>query len=314
MNIIKERNASAFLLINAILWGSSYIWSKMLLGYLPYFTILFAFSLGGLLSLSIIFFKRIRSINGKTIIIGATIGCFWILSNIFCMLALKGTSSSNTAFIVQLSVIITPLLMSVYKKKLPGCRVVFSAIIALAGLLVLTCDFKSLSFQSGDLFALCNAVFFSLYLVALKIYSGKTDPVQFTFVQHAAGTVVFLFMALFFGMQQVVVSSIDITGCAILILSIAISVSTILIQSSAIQYVKPEKATVIYTLEPVTAAILAYIFSGGKPADLGTIAGCILILFAVACSIYRIQGTQRLKNKVEYTYLQPIAAIRRKGA
>jgi drug/metabolite transporter (DMT)-like permease len=314
MNMIKERNASVFLLLNAILWGSSYIWSKMLLGYLPYFTILFAFSLGGLLSISIIFFKRIRSIHKKNVIIGMSIGCFWILSNIFCMLALKGTSSSNTAFIVQLSVIITPLLMSIYRKKLPGSRAVFSAIAALAGLLLLTCDFKSFSFQQGDLFALCNAVFFSLYLVALKIYSGKTDPVQFTFVQHVAGTVVFLFMALFFEMRQVTASSIDIKGYAILILSMAISVFTILIQSSAIKYVRPEKATVIYTLEPLTAAVLAYILSGEKPDDLSAIAGCILILFAVACSVYKIRGTQKLNNKVEYTYLQPIAAIRRKGA
>jgi drug/metabolite transporter (DMT)-like permease len=314
MNMINERNASVFLLLNAILWGSSYIWSKMLLGYLPYFTILFVFSLGGLLAISIIFFRRIRSINRKTIIIGMSIGCLWIMSNIFCMLALKGTSSSNTAFIVQLSVIITPLLMSICKRKMPGGRAVFSAITALAGLLLLTCDFKNLSFQSGDLFALCNAVFFSLYLVALKIYSGKTDPVQFTFVQHVAGTVVFLCMALFFEIRQITFSSIDITGYMVLLLSIAISVSTILIQSSAIKYVRPEKATVIYTLEPVTAAALAYILSGEKPADINAIAGCILILFAVACSVYKIHGTQKLKKQVEYTYLQPITAIRKKGA
>lgn len=313
MNMIRERNASVFLLLNAILWGSSYIWSKMLLGYLPYFTILFTFSLGGLLSITVIFFRRIRSINKKTFIIGISIGCFWILSNIFCMLALKGTSSSNTAFIVQLSVVITPLLMSVYRRKMPGVRVIISAITALAGLLLLTCDFKSLSFQRGDLFALCNAVFFSLYLVALKIYSGKTDPVQFTFVQHMTGTVVFLCMALFFEMRQIAFSSVDITGYAILILSIAISVLTILTQSSAIKFVRPEKATVIYTLEPLTAAVLAYVLSGEKPVSLSAIAGCALILIAVAVSVYKIRGTQKVKNKVEYTYLQPIAAIRRKG-
>ena len=314
MNMIKERNASVFLLLNAILWGSSYIWSKMLLGYLPYFVILFVFSLGGLLSISIIFFRRIRSINRKTVIIGMSIGCFWILSNIFCMLALKGTSSSNTAFIVQLSVIITPLLMTVYRRKMPGGRAVFSAITALAGLLLLTCDFKSFSFQSGDLFALCNAVFFSLYLVAQKIHSEKADSVQFTFVQHITGTVVFLCMALIFETRQIAASSVDITGYSILILSIAISVFTILTQSAAIKYVRPEKATVIYTLEPLTAAALAYILSGEQPAGLGAIAGCVLILIAVAVSACRIRGTQKIKNTVEYTYLQPMAAIRRKGA
>ncbi len=312
--MIKERNASAFLLLNAILWGSSYIWSKMLLGYLPYFTILFVFSLGGLFAISIIFFRRILDMNRKTFIIGMIVGCFWILSNIFCMLALKGTSSSNTAFIVQLSVIITPLLMSVHRRKMPGSRAVISAIAALTGLLLLTCDFERLSFHRGDLFALCNAVFFSLYLVALKIYTGKTDPVQFTFVQHVAGTIVFLCLALLFETPQIAACNINRTGYAILILSMAISVLTILIQSSAIKYVRPEKATVIYTLEPVTAAILACVLSGEKPTGFCRIAGCVLILFAVACSVYKIRGTQKLKNTVEYTYLQPIAAIRRKGA
>lgn len=55
MNIIKQNNASAFMALNAALWGSSYIWSKLLLGHLPYFALLFMFSIGGLLSILIIF-------------------------------------------------------------------------------------------------------------------------------------------------------------------------------------------------------------------------------------------------------------------
>lgn len=287
MNIIKEHNASAFMLINAILWGSSYIWSKMLLGYLPYFTILFVFSLGGLAALSVLFFKRIRTIDKRTVIIGMSIGGFSILSNIFCMLALKSTTSSNTAFIVQMSVILTPLIMSVVERKLPGRRALFSALAALAGLLFLTCDFSNFRFNPGDLFALANALFFSLYLVALRIYSGKTDPVQFTFMQHVTSTVAFLGMALVFEMRQIDYGRINMLALAILVLSTVISVSTILIQSSAIKYVRPEKATVIYTLEPVAATVLAYILIGERLDGVRAFAGCALILFAIAVTVYK---------------------------
>lgn len=299
MNIIKANNASAFMVLNAILWGSSYIWSKLLLGYLPYFAILFVFSLGGLAILSALFFKRIKTIDRRTVIVGMAIGGFSVLSNIFCMLALKSTSGSNTAFIVQMSIIITPFIMSVADKKMPGRRVIFSAMTALAGLLLLTCDFSNFKFNPGDLFALANALFFSLYLSALKIYSGKTDPVQFTFIQHVTSTVVFMGLALVFEMGQIDFGHINMTALAILVLSTVISVSTILIQSSAIKYVQPEKATIIYTLEPVSAAVFGFMLIGERLSGIKTFAGCVLILFAIVITVYKRRedrGTASYKN------------------
>lgn len=334
MNIIRERNASAFLLLNAVLWGSSYIWSKMLLSWLPFFTILFVFSFAGLIVLFIAFFKRIIKTGGRTILKGVGISGFSILSNIFCMLALQGTSSSNTAFIVQLSVIITPLLMSLIRRKLPGGRTVFSALAALAGLFLLTCDFGQLGFRLGDLFALCNALFFSLYLVALRQFSRNTDPVQFTFVQHAVSSLVFLILAACFetgsfgiagllgtgllgtGIAGTGIAGLGTAGIGILALSSAISVLTILIQSSAINYVRPEKATVIYTLEPVTAAILAFILTGERMNGPFSLAGCALILFAVLChvNLRNIASTQPKRNGVKYIYLQSVEKGWKKGA
>lgn len=299
MSIIKENNASVFMLINAILWGSSYIWSKMLLRYLPYFTILMVFSLGGLVLLSILFHHRIRNIDRRTIIIGMSIGGFSILSNVFCMLALKSTTSSNTAFIVQMSVIITPLIMSAVERRLPGRRVIFSAMAALAGLLLLTCDFNNFRFNPGDLFALANALFFSFFLATMKIYSGKADPVQFTFIQHVSSTVVFLSMALVFEMRQIEYYSVNMLVLAILALSTVISVSTILIQASAIKFIRPEKATVIYTLEPVAAAVLANLLIGERMAGIRAFTGCLLILFAIVITVYKrrdLAGVKGLKS------------------
>ena len=314
MNIIKENNASVFMLLNAVLWGSSYIWSKLLLGSLPYFTILFAYFFGGLILLTAVFFKRIRKINIRTVAAGFGIGLLSVLSNIFCMLALSGTSSSNTAFIVQLSVVLTPLIMAAAERILPGKREIVSALTAVSGVLLLTGRFNGLNFNIGDLFALGNAIFFSLYLASLKLFTGRTDPAQFTFMQHVTGTLAFFVLAAFYDGKLPDFKGPGFTPGAILILGILISVTTILVQSSAIKFVRPEKATVIYTMEPVAAAVFAYALLGERPEGVGAVAGCLLILAAILFSTYKKHSTQLLKNKVEYKYWQITADAAKKDA
>ena len=312
MNIIKENNASVFMLLNAVLWGSSYIWSKILLGCLPYFTILFAYFLGGLILLTVIFFRKIRKINLKTVVIGFEIGLLSVLSNIFCMLALSGTSSSNTAFIVQLSVVLTPLIMAAAERKLPGKRGTVCALTAVSGVLLLTCDFSSLSFNIGDLFALGNAFFFSLYLASLKLFASRTDPAQFTFMQHITGALAFFGLAAFYDGKLPHFTVLGIVPVAVLILSILISVTTILVQSSAIKFIRPEKATVIYTMEPVATAVFAYALLGERLDGIRAFTGCLLILAAILFSTYKKRSTQLLKNKVEYKYWQiPVNATKK---
>lgn len=293
MNIIKQTNASAFMALNAALWGSSYIWSKLLLGHLPYFTLLFMFSFGGFITILIIFNKRLKSFNRKTVAIGCVLGSLSILSNISCMLALGNTSSSNTAFIVQLSVVFTPLIMTVAKRILPSKREVFSAITAMTGLVLLTFNFNDLSsfrFNVGDIFALANAIFFSLYLAILKLYSDIADPIQLSFVQHVVSTATFLGLATISKTFFVDYGNMNISVLVVLTISILISVSTILIQASAIRYEKAERAVVIYTLEPVTAAVLAYVVMGEKLQGVNAVVGSILILLAVAVAVYKRRG------------------------
>ncbi len=285
MSFIKENNAAGFIMLNAMMWGSSYIWSKILIGYLPYFTILFLYSLGGLIFLTVLFFRKLRKIDRKAVWPCVGISIFSVLSNISCMLALGSTSSSNTAFIVQMSVILTPMIMALAEKKLPALRSVLSSVIAVPGLLLLTVDFSSFRLNPGDLFALANALFFSLYLASQKLFASKTDPVQFSFIQHVTGTAVFLGMALIFDRKQTDLFNMNASAWAVLVLSILISVTTILFQSGALKFVRPERATVIYTLEPVTAAVLAYFIIGESINGIAAIAGCILIITAVVITV-----------------------------
>ena len=295
MGFIKKSNASIFLFFNALLWGSSYVWSKMLLGFLPQFTILSFCSFGCLISTFIMFYPYIKTIAAKELLPLLKISILSIVSNSLCMLALQFTSSSNTAFIVQLSVIITPLLMSFSEKKIPQGKLIASMIIALIGLFLLTCDFKNFSLKPGDLIALGNAVFFSIYLVSLNRNSGKVNPVHYTFIQHVANTIVFACLAIFLEVHTINFAYLKSPIVAILIIaSIIIAFFTILIQSMALKYVRPEKATFIYTFEPITAMFLGFFFMGEKLKGITPIVGCLLILVSVVFTLY---SPKRLKRK-----------------
>jgi len=293
-SLISKNNAKAFLFLNGILWGSSYVWSKMLLSYLPRFTILFLSSLGGLITIVLLYFHSLNKIKAETILPSIAICSFSIISNTFFILALQYTSSFNTAFIVQLSVLITPLLTAINEKKLPEKEVITGAVGALAGIFLLTCDLRSFCFNPGDLFALGNAVFFSLYLASMRINSNKINPVHFTFIQHAVNTPVYFLASIFLKKPFTEVGNLKSPQFIILIaVSIIVTVFTILIQSSAIRYVKAEKAVIIYTIEPVTTALLGFVFLGEKPEGFGAMAGCILIIISITLSLYKKESKRR---------------------
>lgn len=291
MEFVKKTNAQLFLFINAFLWGSSYVWSKMLLGYLPRYSILFLCAFGGLVTTLIVFRKRVKKISFKTFLIVLCVTFFSVISNTFCMLALQYTTSSNAAFIVQITVILTPLITGLIERKKPSGKILFSGIIALAGLFLLTCDFNSFKFNSGDLFALGNALFFTLYIIALDKALKKVDTIGFSVVHHSVNSVVFLVLALTLESQAIDINHLVSPVFIMLILaSTFVAIFTVLFQSEALRFVRPEKATLIYTLEPVTALLLAFVLIGERFRGLYTAVGCILIILSVAISLIKTKG------------------------
>ncbi len=299
MKIITKTNAQFFLLLNALFWGSSYIWSKMLLSFLPPFFILFICSLLGLVLTVIIFKEQLKSINKKGILICSLISLVSVASNTFCMLALKRTSGSNTAFIVQLSIVITPIIMAILDKKAPKPKTIVLALMALAGIYLITCSGKGLHINLGDMFALCNAVCFSLFIALQNKFSQSVNPIQFTFIQHTTNFVAFLLLALIFEASTISFGNIaSPLFFVLLIINALVIISTSLFQSSAIKYVRPENATIIYSFEPVTTALLGAILLGERFSGIQAIVGCIIILLTVLISAVKLDRNFLTKMKV----------------
>lgn len=291
MKIITGNNAQFFLLLNAIFWGSSYIWQKMLLSFLPSFTILFICAALSLAATFLIFRKRLNSFSKKVIVISTLISLVSVVSNTFCMLALKRTSGSNTAFIVQLSIVITPVIMAVLEKKSPSAKTVMLALSAMLGIYLITCAGKGLNINAGDVFALCNAIFFSLFIALQNKFSQVVNPIQFTFIQHSTNLVMFFVLALVFESGGITFTNMLSPLFFLLIgLNALVTVFTSLFQSSAIKYVRPESATILYAFEPVTTALLGAVILGEHFTGIASVIGCVVILLTVIISALRLPG------------------------
>ncbi len=287
MKIITIKNAQFFLLLNAIFWGSSYIWSKMLLDFLPPFSILFVCAAICLAATWVIFRKKLTNISRKVILFSALISLVSVISNIFCMLALKRTSGSNTAFIVQLSIVITPLIMAVFDKKTPNLKTVVLALSALVGIYLITCAGKGFEINPGDIFAIFNALFFSLFIALQNKFSHIVTPIQFTFIQHATNTLMFLLLAVVFERGNIDFSNgLNPVFLVLIGLNTLVTIFTSLFQSSAIKYVRPEKATILYALEPVITTLLGTLLLGEKISGIWSITGCVIILLTVIVSSF----------------------------
>ena len=291
MKIITGNNAQFFLLLNAIFWGSSYIWQKMLLSFLPSFTILFICAALSLAATFLIFRKRLNSFSKKVIVISTLISLVSVVSNTFCMLALKRTSGSNTAFIVQLSIVITPVIMAVLERKSPSAKTVLLALSAMLGIYLITCAGKGLNINAGDVFALCNAIFFSLFIALQNKFSQVVNPIQFTFIQHSTNLVMFFVLALVFESGGITFTNMLSPLFFLLIgLNALVTVFTSLFQSSAIKYVRPESATILYAFEPVTTALLGAVILGEHFTGIASVIGCVVILLTVIISALRLPG------------------------
>lgn len=285
MKIITIKNAQFFLLLNAIFWGSSYIWSKMLLSFLPSFSILAICAAISLTATFFIFRKQLNNFSKKIVLTSALISLVSVVSNTFCMLALKRTSGSNTAFIVQLSIVITPVIMSILERKRPSAKTIILALSAIMGIYLITCAGKGFDINTGDIFALCNALFFSLFIALQNKFSNLVNPVQFTFIQHSTNFIMFSLLALVFETGSINYSNIINPMFFLLIgLNSAVTIFTALFQSSAIKYVRPESATIIYAFEPVITALLGAVILGERFTGVASYIGCAIILLTVIVS------------------------------
>ncbi len=276
----KRSRAELFLLLVTVIWGSTFVITKYVLqnaGPFLYTSIRFLIAT---IIFAAIFFPQLRTINKTAFLRGSFLGFLLFVGFATQTIGLLYTTASKSAFITGMMVVFTPLCQLFIERKPPHVGNLLGVILVTAGLYFLTSPTGS-HFNIGDGLTLICALSFGFYIVYLDIFSQDCEPSHLTFMQFITTAVLASFSFLFFEDFRLT-WNIGFT-LSVVYLALFATVIALFVQAKFQKDTTPTRSAVIFSVEPVIAAIFAYFLLEEHIGDLGLL-GAGLIMSGVIVS------------------------------
>ena len=261
----KQVRADGILILVTLCWGVSYLLMDISLEELDPFTLNAFRFLGAFAIAALVSFKKIRTVNKTTLKYSLLVGFALVFVYIGATFGVKYTSLSNSGFLCALTVVFTPILAWLFFKKAPGKKLTFVVILCFIGIALLTLgDDLSINMEhlKGDMLCLMCAVAYAadLLLTEKAVSHEEVDAYNLGVFQLGVTGALNLIMALIVETPQAP-QTMEVWS-AVIFLSVFCTGVAFVLQPVAQQYTTASHVGVIFTLEPVFAAVVAYFFAG----------------------------------------------------
>ena len=280
MKTIKllEFKADILLLTVAVAWGVTFLMVQDAIKNVPVYAFLFWRFLIATFLMFLIAYSRWDKINKKVILYGCTLGLALFGGFATQTFGLTYVKSSIVAFITGFNVIFVPFLSYFLFKDKVRKNVAFGSFIALFGLYFLTMSGK-LTFGFGEFLTLICALMFAVHIVLTGKFSIREDVFLIVCFQFLTVTILSLLFSL--SLEDVTFNvTWDYTFAkAVIVTSIFATVYAFLIQTYFQQYTTATKTAIIFTMEPVSAALFG-VYVGNEILTSMQIFGAGLIIIA----------------------------------
>jgi drug/metabolite transporter (DMT)-like permease len=276
----KQGKAELFLLLVTLIWGSTFVVTKYVLrdsGPFLYTTIRFLIAS---VIFAAVFFPQIRTINKSSFLRGSILGLLLFIGFATQTVGLLYTTASKSAFITGMMVVFTPICQMFIERRIPNPGNLIGVVLVTIGLYFLTSPTGS-QFNVGDGLTLICALSFGFYIVYLDIFSQDCEPAHLTFVQFVATAMLAGISFLLFEGFRLHWSARFTMG--VLYLALFATVIAIFVQAKYQKDTTPTRSAVIFSVEPVIAAIFAYFLLEEQIASAGLV-GAALIMCGVIVS------------------------------
>ena len=278
-----------------IFWGVTFAIIKLALNDIsPMLFTAIRFSFAALLLLPFLW-KPLFNSNIDVIKAGLFLGLLYFIGFATQTIGLYYTTATKSGFITGTFVIFIPILQLILERKSPCKGNLIGIILVIIGLILLSSKGMTVldiiselgsNFNIGDTLTLICAVFYALYVVYIDIITKKYDYraliiLQVVFTGFAGIVITFLF-----GMTGIEPIRLDFNKTVILVILYTAIFSSILatvIQTKYQKTVTPTKAGIIFSIEPIFAALFAFLIIHESVSSFGII-GCIFIFAGVLVS------------------------------
>ena len=276
----QQRKADLLLVTVTAFWGVSYFLMDICLSDLPplclnAFRFLIAFGL-----LTAVFFPRMQNISRATLryslMVGLCLSCVYA----FCTYGVMYTSISNAGFICALPVVTTPLLEFFLSRKRPDRRLLAALILCTVGLALLTLN-EQLRLALGDVLCLGVAVFYAVDLVITEraVRHPEVNALQMGICQ--LGVVGIVMLTLTLTLEQPHLPSTPLIWGSALFLAVFCTGIAFVVQTVQQQYTSASHVGLIFTLEPLFSAVVAYFLAGERLHPRGYIGAALMMVSLV---------------------------------
>lgn len=269
----QQRQAELLLLLLTVIWGSTFIIIRnTLTGVGPLTLLALRFSIG-FVALFVLFFGKVRHVTRREVGVGLVLGLIFFAGNALQTSGLRYTTAGVSGFITALSVVIVPVLAVGILRQRPTPGAAIGVVLATIGLALLSLN-DGLRLGYGDILTLGCALAFALHIIYVGKYASSTEPVVIVVVQLAVGAIASWLMA---GTTEVIsLPSRDVLLAASY-LGLLPTAFGFLLQVYGQRVTSATRTALIFTAEPVFAALFAYLVAGELLGERGLI-GCLFIL------------------------------------
>jgi drug/metabolite transporter (DMT)-like permease len=263
----------AFFLIT-IGWGATFVTVKDAVAIAP--PLLFMairFSISAAL-LALVGPRSLFALSRRQLLIGCVTGVFLFSGYAFQTAGVQYTTASNAGFITGLFVVCVPLFGAIALRRLPSVATLFGVALATAGLFLLSRPSGGLP-NKGDLMILGTAASFGVQILVVGRFASEIPPLAFASVQLGVTGILSGAGSLLFE-PHVGLGS----GTVWIAVAITVLVATTIpfwVQAAGQRHVPPTRAAIIFTGEPVFAALFGTLVQH-DPVTVAGIAGAVLIL------------------------------------
>ena len=273
----KQKKADLLLLMITAFWGTSYYLTDISLTDLPpMFLNAFRF-LSAFFVLGIVFRKKLMNMNRTTIRYSLLVGLVLTGTYIFYGYGISRTSLSNAAFISALPVVITPVFAYFIDGTLPGRKMLFCIAVCAVGLALLTLDDR-LRPAVGDVICLGVPVCYALDLTMTEraVRHEEVDALALGVCQlGVVGIITFVLSILF---EEPHLPTTAAAWFSSLFLGFFCTGISFVIQAVQQKYTTASHVGLIFTLEPVFATLVAFVFANEVLAPRGYLGMALMLL------------------------------------
>lgn len=291
----KQIIAEGALFSNTLIWGGTFVMIKSALTFIsPMMFVSIRFLAASLLLLPFVY-PLFKSISKKQLSEGFILGIFLYIGFAVQTIGLQYTTATKSAFITGTFVLFTPILQTIIEKRIPTLGNILGVFLVTIGIIFLSSKENSLfsilselseGFNYGDFLTLICAVFYAVYIVYLDKISANHNHRFLTFAQISVTGMLSILSVIVFSLLQIEPIKIVLNNevvIAILYTTLFATILTTSMQTKFQQAVTPTRASIIFSMEPIFAALTAYFFINEKLSNFG-IAGAAFIFIGILTS------------------------------